>query len=416
VPSNLVQYLLELALPPVSLAGSAVYASRGDVRKSAQLFIRSMMGFSMYYVGNMLFDAGVIIASGEGDDEAERQMKQEVARPASINTSALRRFLNGADPTFKEDDDIRDLTKLGQFGLFLAYMAEWNETIRRDQKKPRQEVSLMEQSFQAFASGLKTSLELPFLQGSFEALKAMGKGNFSNYFPELANTFSALIIPNQYAATFTRPRAEYILRADDKEALNKLFEKQSIKIFPTLKNNITGVYPIISIFGEPVDQTPEGENPYMYHMFDITNNEHINNPLALEVYNLWKRTGEMPMSYPSDRVKLDGVNYSFTQQDYTYLQMLSGQYKAFDLGRAIDNEEDKWADKTDAQKIERLEEINADANEDARDFLIDQLYNGIDSGRIIVDKLMGTYRYTEPSEFDFDYAKRQIEALKKEQD
>jgi hypothetical protein len=239
----------------------------------------------------------------------------------------------------------------------------------------------------------------------------MGKGDFSNYIPELGNTLSALVIPNQWPATATRPRAEYILKADDKSALQKLAEKISVKRFPHLKNNITGVYPIIGMFGEPVEQTPKGANPLLYHLFDITNNERIKDPMALEVFNLWRKTGELPISLPTPRVKLDDVNYTMTEQDYTYLQMLAGQYKRFDLGYEMSQPE--WQTMTDIEKVEIIEEINSDANTDAREHLIDQLYDGIDSGRIIVDPLMGTYKYVKPSEFDFDYAKKEIEELTK---
>jgi hypothetical protein len=407
VPSNLIQYLMELALPPLALGASYSYAKRGDVRKSAQLFTRAMMGFSLYYLGNILYDAGVIIASGEDDDENEKQIKHEVARPSSINVSALKRLMAGENPEFKVGDDIRDITKFGLPGLFFAYNAEWNETIRREKRKSRAEVSYWDQALQAGGSGFKTSLELPFLQGSFVALKAMSKGDFSNYIPELANTLSAIIIPNQFTATFTRPRADYILRADDKKAMNELFEKQSLKIFPNLKGNITAVYPIISMFGEPVDQTPKGENPYMYHLFDITNNEHIQDPTALEVFNLWRKTGELAISVPTERVKLDGVNYTLTEQDYTYLQMLAGKYKRFDIGYEMD--QPAWKTMTDAERVELIDEINTDANKDAREHLLDMLYEGIDTGRIIVDPEMGTYKYMSPSEFDFDYAKKVLE-------
>lgn len=407
VPSNLLQYLVELAAPPVALWGSYIYAKRGDVRKSAQLFTRAFMGVGLYYLGNMLYDAGIVIASGGDDDDNERQLKHEVARPNSINVSALKRLMAGDDPTFQEGDDIRDITKLGELGLFLAYNAEWNEMIKKDQKKTRSEVSMVDQMSQAFGSITKTSLEMSFLQGSFTALDALRKGDFTNYFTELANTYSAIIIPNQYAATFTRPRADYILRADDKSTLSKLAEKESIKIFPNMNNNIAGVYPIIGMFGDPVAQTPAGKNSMIYHLFDITNSEHITDPMALEVYNLSKKTGEIPISLPEPEVRLDEVRYTLNEQDYTYLQMLAGQYKKFDLGFEMSQPE--WKTMTDVEKNEVIQDINKDANSDAREQVIDRLYDGIDSGRIVLDEIMGTYKYTSPSEFDFDYAKKQLE-------
>lgn len=426
VPSNLLQYLIELAMPPVAILGSIKYARLGDPRKSAQLFTRAMIGASMYYLANMLYDAGILIASGADDEDNERQLKQDVARPNGINMSALKRFRAGGDPTFQLNDDIRDFTKLGLLGMFFAYNAEWNESIKKELKKPRTEVSWVDQMTKALGSVSQTSLEMSFLQGSFTALDAMRKGDFTNYFSELGNTLSAIAIPNQYAATVTRPRAEYILRADDKEALKELFEKQSVKVAAHLENNITGVYPIIGMFGDPVRQTPKGENALLYHLFDITNNERIEDPMALEVYNLSKRTGEIPISVPEPKITLDlkveegnpatqeddiyeKFDFNLTEQDYIYLQMIAGSYKRFDLGQEMSDTDDPWKDRTDKEKHYDIAKLNSEANADAREMILDMLYDGIDSGRIVLDKTMGTYKYTTPSEFDFDYAKKALE-------
>lgn len=411
VPANLIQHLVELVLPPLTLYGSLKYAILGDTRKSAQLFTRAMTGVGMHLLANMLYDAGITIASGEDDEENVRQAKHEVARPNSINMSALARFAVGGDPTFQEGDDIRDLTKLGLLGMYLAYNAEWNEGIKRDLKVTRSEADYTDLATKSLGSAFRTSFEMPFLQGSFVALKSMSTGDFSNYLPELTNTFSALILPNQYAATFTRPRADYILRADDKSVINEIMEKQSIKIFPNMNNNIAGVYPIIGMFGDPVSQTPKGNNPLLYHLFDITNNERITDPLALEVFNLMQRTGELKIGTPSATITIRGKSYTMEQQDYVYLQMLAGRYKRLALNVAVSDPE--WKTRKDEHKLIITESINESANSAMRDFMSGKLHEGVANGRIILDEKMGTYKYTSPSEFDFDFAKK---AFEKEED
>lgn len=405
VPSNLLQNLVELALPPVPLIASAMYAKK-DPRKSAQLFTRAMVGFGLYYLGNMLYDAGIIIASGEDDEENERQLKQEVARPNGINMSALARFYAGGDPAFQLGDDIRDFSKLGLLGMFLAYNAEWNESIAKNKKVPRNEASFVAKSGEALGAILQTSLEMSFLQGSYVALDAMKEGDFSNYIPELGNTLSAIVIPNQYAATFTRPRAEYILRAKDKEALTTLNEKLSIKRHAQLKDNIAGVYPIIGMFGDPVQQTPLGKNSIVYHLFDITNSETITDPLALEVFNLSKRVGEIPIGTPEPTLTIEGKSYTVAEQDYIYLQMLAGRYKRLALGSEVNDP--SWKQAPDEEKLAMMKAINESANSDMRNYMLGQIYEGIEAGRIILNEEMGTYSYVTPSEFDFDFAKKAL--------
>jgi hypothetical protein len=411
VPSNLLQYLLELAVPVLPLYGSYAYARKGDTRKSAQLFVRSAIGASMFYLANMLYDAGVMIASGEGDDDDEKKLKFEIGRPNGINIDALARFYAGTtdqNELFKTGDRVVDFTKLGLFGMYLGFNAELNETIKKDLKKTRSEISTMSLVTEALGAVSKTSLEMSYLQGAYTGLNSLGKGDFTNYFAELGNTMTALIIPNQVSVN-TRARGEYLLKADDKETIKKFNEKQSTKIFPQLKDNIAGVYPVIGMFGDAVKQNPDrgtfGDvNPFIYQYLDITNGKEISDPLTVEVYNLSKRVGEIPYSTPSPKVMLDEVTYTLNEQDYVYLQMISGRYKRQDT--AYEMAQPEWASYPDEEKHIILSEINDAANKDARESLIDILYEGIDSGNIVVDPETGTYSYKQQSEFDFDYAKK----------
>jgi hypothetical protein len=411
VPSNLLQYLIELALPVIPLYGSIQYGVRGNPRKAAQLFTRAMAGISMTYMADMLYDAGVILASGEDDDDNERQLKHEIGRPNGINIDAYARFRNGMDSEFKEGDRIVDFSKLGVFGMFMAYRAEFNESVQKDLKKSRQDVDLHTRVIEQMNSVAGSALEMSFMQGTYNMFQALEKGGFQDYGAELMNTLTAVVIPNTVSAV-TRARAPYVLRADDKEAFNKFMEKQSVKLFPSMDNNITGVYPIIGMFGDPAAQHPKkgtfGKiNPFLHQFFDITNGEAIEDPVSLEVFNLSKRVGEIPISAPSPHVKIMDKSFSLTEQDYTYLQMMAGRYKRMVI--QFEMSQPEWKEYSDEEKSMALEDINQTANTESRNHIIGMIYEGIDAGRIVLDEKMGTYSYTQPSEFDFDFAKKLLE-------
>lgn len=409
VPSNLLQYLIELALPVIPLVSSINYARQGDPRKSAQMFVRAATGFALMYLADMLYDAGVVLASGEDDEENERQLKHEVGRPNGINISAYARFRSGIqdpDNPWQVGDKVIDFSKLGLFGMYMAYRAEFNESVKKELKQTRAELSIGTRIAEQFNSVLGASLEMSFMQGSYNMLKSIDKGGFQEGLAELGNTMTAIVIPNTVSAV-TRARAPYILRADDKEALTSFFEKQSTKIHPNLKDNVAGVYPIISMFGEPAHQTPTGANPIIYHFFDIANGEKIQDPLAVEVFNVSKKVGKIPMSMPTARVKLDDIDYTLTEGDYTYLQMMAGKYKQVVLQEEMLTEE--WKTYTPEEKAMIMDEVNEEANSAARDFMVEYLYTAKEEGRIVVDEKMGTYKYTSPGEFDFDFTKRFLE-------
>jgi hypothetical protein len=411
VPSNLLQYLIELAIPAIPLYGSIQAGVRGNPRKSAQLFVRGMAGISMTMMADMLYDAGVILASGEDDDDNERQLKHEIGRPNGINIDAFARFRNGGDAQFKEGDRVVDFSKLGVFGMFMAYRAEFNESVEKELKKSRHEVDLHTRVIEQLNSVAGSALEMSFMQGTYNMFQALEKGGFQDYGAELMNTLTAVAIPNTVSAV-TRARAPYVLRADDKEAFKEFMEKQSVKLFPSMEDNITGVYPIIGMFGDPATQHPKkgtfGDiNPFLHQFFDITNGEAIEDPVALEVFNLSKRVGEIPISAPTPKVRIMDKPFSLTEQDYTYLQMMAGRYKRLVLQYEISQPE--WKEYSDEEKAMALHDINETANSESRDQILGMIYEGIESGRIILDEKMGTYSYTQPSEFDFDFAKKLLE-------
>lgn len=419
VPSNIAQQMVEYILFPLSFYGSYRYARKGDVRKSTALFVRGLVGASMHYMANMLFDAGVLIASGEGDDENERQLKFEVGRPNGINISALGRYKAGIqDPNnpFLEGDKVIGFDRFGVPGLFLAYNAEWNEELKRSHpKKSRAEISVVDKWVQRMGSATKTFMEAPFLHGSYVGLQALSKGDLSGYFADLGNTLTVLspLHTNQRRAV-TSAMADHVLRADDPSTWRKFLEKQSIKNNPDLKDNIEGVYPIIGMFGETIQPSPGIEagsiDSFVYQFFNITKSKTIRDPKSIEVYNLWMRTGNLQMSHPSPNIRLgddEGMHsMKMHEKDYVYAQMLAGEIKSTELGMEMSTPE--WKTYTDEEKLLIMKAINESANETAKSAVLAQIYEGVEDGEILLDEEKGTYKYTQPTQFDFDYAKKTL--------
>lgn len=418
VPANLLQYLIELALPIIPFYAGLMYTYRANVkgaartkdygRKAAEMFTRAATGYMLQGAVDMMYDAGLLIASGEDDDEEVRQAKHGVARPNGFNLTAYARWRAGGDPTFREGDNVWEFTKLGYLGMFMAYRAEFNESVEKELKKSRKELDMMTGAIEQLNSVVGAALEMSFLQGTYNMLKAFDKGGFQEYGSELFNTLSAVVLPNNLSVT-SRVAGDYILRAKDEEALNGFFEKQKVKLFPTLQaiglmegNNIENVYPIIGMFGEPARQTPKGKNPLMYHFFNIANSEKIDDPLYLEVYNLSKKIGEVPISAPTPRVKLGLTTYSMTEQDYTYAQMIAGEYKRILLSNMMNDS--AWKGYSDDEKKIAMETVNQGGNELAKDYMMSLIFQGIEAGRIVTDDKMGTYSYVQPNDFDINMA------------
>lgn len=418
VPANLLQYMLELALPEVTLAGGLAFAYRSakskesDLkdkyrRKSAGLITRAFTGFMLQGAIDMMYDAGLLLASGEDDEEVERQLKHGVARPNGLNISAYARWRAGGDATYQENDDVWDFTRFGVLGMYMTYRAEYNENLQKELKKTRKEMGGIDKFFEKMEAVTGAGLSFSFLQGQYNVLNAFDKGGLREYGADLLNTMSTIVLPNNLSV-ISRANSEYILRAKDESVMEMFMEKQKIKLFPTLAKlglsdgKIENTYPIIGMFGEPALQTPKGKNAAIYHFFNIANSEKIDDPLYLEVYKVSKGVGEIPITAPSEKVKIGPTSFTLSEQDYTYAQMLAGQYKRIVLEAFI--QEPSWNTYTDEEKKLLMEDQNTKANEFAKEYMTAMVFEGINLGRIVADEGRGTYNYIEPSEFDINMA------------
>lgn len=403
VPSNLVQRAVEYSMPVLPLYRSIRLARKGDMRRAGELFGRAMIGFYMINMIDNMFNAGVLTAGASGDDKDKRGLKYESAKPNSVNVTALRRWMAGTqDPEnpLLEGDQFWDYNRFGMLGIVSAIRTEVLESIQDKYKQPMSEIDPATRVLEQFNGAINGSLEISFLQGMLNLKDEYRQNGFTGVVNEMLTSSSAIFIPNNWMVS-TKTVAPYILTAKDESSLQTMKEKVSTRIFPHLEDNITGVYPIISMWGEPVDQTPKGRDPLMYQFFDITNSKRIEDPLSTEMWNLSQRMDDVPVSAPAPTVTLDGKRYKLTEQDYTYMQMVAGKYKRATLLEFI-NEED-WKNTDDETKFAMIKEVNDLSNEYARDYILSSIVDGVDEGKITLDEKLGKYSYTEPSEFDWDY-------------
>jgi hypothetical protein len=417
VPSNLIQYMIELTMPVIPMMAGLRYI-KSDARKASQLFARAGTGFAFLYMADMLIEGGAVIAGGEGDDEAKKQLKYVTAAPNTINISAARRVVLGIqdpDAPFKEGDKFVDFSKLGPMGIALVARAQFREKVKSEGEDYK-EMAFGTKQMEILNAGLRSSLELSFLQGTANLMEAVKDDGIQSYASELANTMSAIAIPNSVSA-FTRGRRETMLRAKDKDILNAFVEKQSIKLFPALEDNVAGVYPVISMWGKPVIQNKDkgafGDiNPFVKQFFDITNGGVIDDATTIEIYNLSERTGEVPITAPSQKVTVydaddNEVSVTLLEEDYTQLQMLAGQLKKMAVTDLMMEED--WKTWDDAEKAEALKDENEYANSAARDYILGRIEQDIEDGRIVLDSEGKTYSYLAPKPFDYNAIKAHLE-------
>ena len=139
---------------------------------SSRLLVGSIIGTAFYY----LYDKGVITPNldtpGETNKARELAKSGGVMPPGTINSSGLRRLIRGEDPTFRKDDEVKELAGIGVTGAIGLMVA----TLRRLQERSRtDDPDLTVMLKAAGISGLNYIMEQQFLKGTSSVIKMLSE-------------------------------------------------------------------------------------------------------------------------------------------------------------------------------------------------------------------------------------------------
>lgn len=248
-----------------------------------------------------LYDKGVITPNldtpGETNKARELAKAGGVMPPGTINTSGLRRLIRGEDPAFRPGDEVKDLSALGTHGAIGLMVG----TTRRIQERSRtSDPDFLSLGKGAALSGINFVMEQQFLKGVSDVIKLMSEesaNSLDRFVKNLAVTAASPIAPNILGAA-RRAEREYLPSIGGegfiKDAINEVNQR-----YATLGLAIPGIkdpnaMPVRrDLWGEAVEQTPKGENPWTYNFFDAWKSRAIDaDPLNASIYRLWRRTAD----------------------------------------------------------------------------------------------------------------------------
>lgn len=339
--------------PLIAMARTLYDAKRGDSRSAklnaGKLFVGSALTAAAWW----LYSKGLLSPSLDERNEAQkgRLLAADVIPPNHINISGLKRALAGGDPEFKAGDETVDVMRAGGLAGSIFYMTA---NIGRDfERKPEvgdEELwlSILKQSgLEQARFGLNQS----FLSGVEGILTAVKDGNTDTYLQKWMNTVASIPMPNSLS-TLSRTTREY--KPD--------FSGETLKQMENVIRNRIGFAGLDDylplkrdFFGEPLRETPEGRNAIMYQFFDISKNRQVtDDPLKLELYRLWRKTGESEIipSLPGKSITVKGQTYLLTpEQRSEYARLVGSERKKIAEAMVINPEFHKL---NDEQKIRFL--------------------------------------------------------------
>jgi hypothetical protein len=311
-PINIVSETLNYAVPLVSLARVMSAAKRNDKREVLINSGKAFIGTTIILAGTKLVAEGIISGGIGGDEEKEKQLKFNSMPPNSINFSALERFLNGESTEYRAGDDIRNLEKMGIVGSVLGTVANVYSSAEIYKEEDLREKFLSSMLALIPASG-SLALDQSFLKGTSTFLDALKSKSYDKWLQSTFNAITSIPLPNTLAS-INRMNREYMpsLRGDDLPSkLNNVIKAKTFNTddLPVMRN----------LWGDEVKQTPEGSNPFLYNMLDVTKGREVpEDPLNEAVYNLYIKTqnSDVIPSQPSRTIIIKGKKQKLTDAQY----------------------------------------------------------------------------------------------------
>jgi SHS2 domain-containing protein len=401
-PANIASFTFKMNVPAIAFIASLKYLSQGNNRKAALNFGIGVTGSMISTVAIGLVGNGLIQSMGDDDDPRERALKYSTFPPGTINKSALMRVLDyikegynkGGSSEMGErlrqfyvgeipeeitvprsgEDEFMSYLKLGIPGFVMGvYAMEDKDTAKNKAVNPATEsfVESMMGGTLKIPQSIKFISQQSFLQGTSALLNALTGSEYETD-RWLTNTFravSSIPLPNQLAS-IARAQRNYLPDYRDEDLSIQFKNVMDDKIFflrkETPSNQIR-----VDLWGRKIAQTPEGADPYMYHLGldPLRNTTAREDNLSFEIYELYKRTGDAK-SIPSmvddnflHTYKGEKRRFNMTVAETNRLQGIVGSVRQINAQKLV--ESPRWQAMDDEQRIDKLSSIYRDATKNS---------------------------------------------------
>jgi hypothetical protein len=323
-PVNVVTDAVNLSVPGLAFAKSAYYASKGDRSKSLEMAASGIVGTVIGGAAAALYRAGVIIGS-DPKSAKERGIQYEVQPPNTINMSGLKRLLNGEDPAIQAGDEISSYENFGYLGtIFNVY----SNVLSKNEGSGLLE-DVLDVTLKGLPSVASYTLNQTFLKSTNTLLNAIAKEDYDSYLESLWGTITSIPFPNTLQA-FNKASRENMIDPKTDDSL-QLFKNVLKSKMPEFMREAVGADELPlkrDMWGNPIKQTPEGANPFLYNFLDVTRSRTVpSDDTNLALYKLWKETGNADVlpSIPDRNVTDKKTTYKLDENQYSIYQEYVGQ-------------------------------------------------------------------------------------------
>lgn len=337
-PVNVLNYMVDLAIPEVAIAKSIWHgAIMKDRSASIDSLGRAIVGFGLRSVFSQAAKNNLITPMiSDEDSKSAKSFKLGGAdvKPGQINMSAFKRMISGGDPAPQPDDTWINYKYFGLFAINMNQSAQAKEYYKDPQNSEIENYGNM--ILGTMKNLPKNILEQTFLSGLNTLLDAISSPDkFNRYATNNAVAASSMIYPNTIAqiSKFSQPEQKDV-RVDQGTDWEKF--KGTLK--NTFKDRMFmgGDLPSkVTIWGEKVSQLPEQADAgykYMYALFDAYKPNKVN-PESFQ-YKLYKTFDDAPADKKNQllpslpkrgTINVNGAKLPINEKQYQDLSIYVGQ-------------------------------------------------------------------------------------------
>lgn len=242
------------------------------------------LGAMMNTAAGILIAGGAVRSAPSRDDEKKRAFQYALGKPGSLNTTALRRFVASGfkDVTTlaPQDGDVwRNLGAFGFFGVNALTLARKEEKAIETGAKPPDDMMSRwaESAGKSLGEVGRAAMDMTFLQGTDQLLRAIDRGNFDEWLNGYARTVVGGVIPG-------------VVRQGNLTRQDAIPDMKTNGMAQAFRNALSANNPFIDWseaypqkldpLGYEVKRTPEGAPEFYYHMLDVGKAQELSDPPA----------------------------------------------------------------------------------------------------------------------------------------
>jgi hypothetical protein len=305
-PANILIDTLTYVSPYVAGPRIMNNLKNGEARDAAQNFGKLVVGSMVAQTAVLMVKEGVISGAIEWDEDEEKNLAYDQFPPNSINISAVKRMLKGESTEKQKDDYFASYTKLGVMGAIMGAIVKGvdkEEVRKRDYSGMQFPIHALQDSFGVGAfSSIAYMMDQSFMQGMNTLVDVISSAdatdfekNFENWFRTTFQAVSATTFPNTLSAIYRSDR-EYL--PDTRVTKDMpLSERIVTRMAYTIKDRTFGLGDVpvrVNWKGEPIKQTPRGNNGIAYQLFDITKSRQGEaDSVSNEIWRLYEQTEDL---------------------------------------------------------------------------------------------------------------------------